>query len=190
MKKVLEKIKDKLEYIPLWWKYDGQYYHKDFIRGVKNLIRWFPTIWRDRDWDDHYIWEIMIKKITFQAEYIGKRDFHTRAKRDAEIMMTCVKLMEKVREEYYHMEYMDYHESEFDFIPTENPELKELKVTELSENFDEYFKKYPRLHERIVKENPDEPKRRIAFLMSMENHKKARRVLFRLLENNIESWWD
>lgn len=190
MIKVLEKIKNKLEYIPLWWKFEAQYYHKDFIRGVKNLVRWFPTIWKDRDWDTHFIWELMMKKLTFQANYIGKRDFHTNAKRDAEIIMTCVKLMQKVREEYYHLEYMDYHESKFEFIPTDNPELKELKVTELSENFDEYYKKYPRLYKRILKENPDAGRSRIAFLMSMENHKKARRILFKLMENNIESWWD
>jgi hypothetical protein len=183
MKKVIENI-------GLWWKFDGRYYHKDFVNGIKNLIRWFPTIWKDRDWDDHFIWEIMMKKITFQADYIGKRDFHTRAKRDAEIMMTCVRLMGKVREEYYHMEYMDYHESTYDFVDCDTPGHKELKITEVSENFDDYFKKYPRTYKNILSENPNESKSRIAFLMSMENHRKARRILFKLMENNLEAWWD
>ena len=100
-----------LENIRLWWKFEGRYYHKDFVNGVKNLIRWFPVIWKDRDWDDHFIWELMMKKITFQAKYIGDQDRHTRAKRDAEIMMTCVRLMERVKEEYYGTEYIDYHET-------------------------------------------------------------------------------
>jgi hypothetical protein len=183
MKKVIENI-------GLWWKFEGRYYHKDFVNGIKNLIRWFPTIWKDRDWDDHFIWEIMMKKITFQADYIGKRDFHTRAKRDAEIMMTCVRLMGKVREEYYHMEYMDYHESTYDFVDCDTPGHKELKITEVSENFDDYFKKYPRTYKNILSENPNESKSRIASLISMENHRKAKRVLFKLMENNIEAWWD
>jgi hypothetical protein len=183
MKKVIENI-------GLWWKFEGRYYHKDFVNGIKNLIRWFPTIWKDRDWDDHFIWEIMMKKITFQADYIGKRDFHTRAKRDAEIMMTCVRLMGKVREEYYHMEYMDYHESTYDFVDCDTPGHKELKITEVSENFDDYFKKYSRTYKKILSENPNESKSRIASLISMENHRKAKRVLFKLMENNIEAWWD
>jgi hypothetical protein len=183
MKKVIENI-------GLWWEFEGRYYHKDFVNGIKNLIRWFPTIWKDRDWDDHFIWEIMMKKITFQADYIGKRDFHTRAKRDAEIMMTCVRLMGKVREEYYHMEYMDYHESTYDFVDCDTPGHKELKIAEVSENFDDYFKKYPRTYKNILSENPNESKSRIAFLMSMENHRKARRILFKLMENNLEAWWD
>jgi hypothetical protein len=183
MKKVIENI-------GLWWKFEGRYYHKDFVNGIKNLIRWFPTIWKDRDWDDHFIWEIMMKKITFQSDYIGKRDFHTRAKRDAEIMMTCVRLMGKVREEHYHMEYMDYHESAYDFVDCDTPGHKELKITEVSENFDDYFKKYSRTYEKILSENPNESKSRIAFLMSMENHRKARRILFKLMENNLEAWWD
>jgi hypothetical protein len=187
---MLEKIKNKLEYIPLWWNHEGRYYHKDFIRGVKNLVRWFPTIWKDRDWDTHFIWELMIKKLTFQANYIGKRDFHTRAKRDAEIMMTCVKLMEKVREEYYHMEYMDYHESKYDFVDCDVPGHKQLEITEISENFDDYFKKYSRTYKKVLSKEPEADKRRIAFLMSLENHCKAKRILFKLMENNIETWWD
>ena len=183
MKKVIENI-------GLWWKFEGRYYHKDFVNGIKNLIRWFPTIWKDRDWDTNFIWEIMMKKITFQANYIGKRDFHTRAKRDAEIMMTCVRLMGKVREEHYHMEYMDYHESTYDFVDCDTPGHKELKITEVSENFDDYFKKYSRTYKKILSENPNESKSRIAFLMSMENHRKARRILFKLMENNLEAWWD
>jgi hypothetical protein len=179
-----------LENIRLWWKFEGRYYHKDFVNGVKNLIRWFPVIWKDRDWDDHFIWELMMKKITFQAKYIGDQDRHTRAKRDAEIMMTCVRLMERVKEEYYGTEYIDYHETKHEFVDCDVPGHKCLETTELSENFDEYFKKYPRLYKKILSENPNESKSRIGFLMSMENHKKAKRILFRLMEQYIGNWWD
>jgi hypothetical protein len=32
---------------------------KQFFRNIHNLIRWFPIIWKDRDWDDHFIFEIL-----------------------------------------------------------------------------------------------------------------------------------
>jgi len=167
-----------------------RYYYKNFITGIKNLIRWFPTIWKDRDWDDHYIWQLLIKKLKFQSRYIGERDFHTRAKRDAEVMMTCVRLMEKIKEEYYGMEYMDYHDSDYDWVNSDIEGYKELKINQKSERFDDYFKKYPLIYKKVLKENPNENKSRIAFLMSIEIHKKAKKVLFRLMENNIENWWD
>lgn len=180
-------------YINLWWKFDGRYLHKDFINGVKNLWKWLPVIWKDRDWDAHFIWQIMMFKIKNQAKYIGGRDFHTRAKRDAQIMMTCVRLMEKVSEESYRMEYMDYCEDDFDFVPTDNPEYSELKITPISEKFDEYFAKRKSAYRFIMKNGGrfgNDDKKRTAMGMGHYQHEKARRILFTLLERNVECWWD
>ena len=192
-------MKKVIKHIGLWWKFDGRYYHKDFINGVKSLIRWFPTIWKDRDWDDSFIFEIMIQKIKNQSSYIGGRDFHTRAKRDAEIMMTCVRLMEKVKEEYYNTESMDYHESDYNWIDSDKPGYSELEIVEKSENFDEYFKKYrstmrkvlanPKSFDYINKDYKDK-KSTLAMLIAHENHNKARRILFTLMERNLEKWWN
>ena len=49
--------------IYLWWIFDGKYFHKNFVKGVKNLWKWFPVIWKDRDWDDHYIFEVLKFKL-------------------------------------------------------------------------------------------------------------------------------
>lgn len=167
-----------------------RYYYKNFTTGIKNLIRWFPTIWKDRDWDDYYIWQLMIQKLKFQSKYIGERGYHVRAERDAEIMNTCVRLMERIKEEYYGLEYMDYHDSKYNWIDSDMEGYKELKIDQKSEKFDAYFKKYPLVYKKVLKENPTESKNKIAFLMSIEVHEKAKKVLFRLMENNIESWWD
>ena len=78
------KIKNIVEQIKLWWKFEGRYYHRDFINGIKNLWSWFPVIWKDRDWDQTFIYEVLIHKLEKQAKYIGEREWHTRAKRDAE----------------------------------------------------------------------------------------------------------
>jgi hypothetical protein len=52
----------KLRFIPLWWNHEGRYYHKTFRTGVQNLWYWFPIIWKDRNWDSNYIFEIMSHK--------------------------------------------------------------------------------------------------------------------------------
>ena len=192
-------MKKLLNTIEAWWRYEGRFYHKDFTSGIKNLIRWFPVIWKDRDWDDHFIWELMIQKLKFQAKYIGERDFHTSAKRDAEIMMTCVRLMEKIKEEYYGTEYLDYQESHYEFIPFEDDSLYEMKSTLLDETFDEYLKKYQSTVRKVnnnpksfnyISEEYRDSKGTLAMLVAKENHSKAKRILFTLMEHNIECWWD
>jgi hypothetical protein len=161
---------------------------KQFFRRIYNLYRWFPIIWKDQDWDDHYIFEILKFKLKNQAKYIGDYNRHTTAKRDAEIMMLCVRLIEKVQEEYYGCEYMDYHESDFRWLDTNNPDTKELDIVELSEHFDDYFKKYPLIYRMV----PDlkAPKHKIAMQIARINEERAHKLLFTILEKNIRKWWD
>lgn len=183
----------------IWWKYEGRYYHKNFTNGVKNIFKWFPIIWRDRDWDTSFIFEIMIQKLKNQSDYIGDKDRHTSAKRDAEIMMTCVRLMEKVKDEYYQSEYSDYHDSDYNWVDSDEPGYSQLDIVEKSENFDDYIKKYPSTMRKVlsnpkafdyIQEDYKDKKSTLAMLIARENHNKARRLLFTLMERNIEKWWD
>jgi len=162
---------------------------KQFFKRIQNLVRWFPIIWKDQDWDDFYIFEILKFKLKNQAEYIGYHDRHMSAKRDAEIMMLCVRLIEKVQDEYYGKEYLSYCESEMKFIPSETyPGSYEMEFVELSEHYDDYFKKYPLIYRMVPDLNA--PKDRIAFEIAKINEERAHKLLFKILEQNIRRWWD
>jgi hypothetical protein len=187
------RIQNTIERIKLKYKFEIRFYFKDFIQGVKNLCKWFPIIWKDRDWDDHFIWQILSFKIQNQAKYIGGRDLHTRAKRDAEIMMTCVRLIEKIKSEEYGMEYMDYCKDDFKFVDSDKIGYSELRITPISENFDEYFSKRKTAYRHVMRNGGvfgNDTKKHIAMDMGRFQHAKAKRILFSLLENNIECWWD
>jgi hypothetical protein len=179
-----------------WGINDLQYVPQNIITGIKNLIHWIPIIWKDRDWDQHYIFEVLKRKLIKQSKHIGSRDFHTRAKRDAEIMMLCVRLIEKVQDETYSSEYMDYHQTEMSFKKIEDSDLHTLEIKELSQNFDEYFKKYPRQYKKVMngelnifkRENKD--LQVIAMEIAHENQKRCQDLLFKILNNNINNWWD
>jgi len=186
--------------IYLWWEHDGKYYHKYFKQGVKNIIYWFPIIWKDRNWDSGYIFDILKHKLKSQSKYIGDRDFHTRAQLDAKRMRLCVKLITKVQEEDYTMEYMDYCKDRVWFTDCEDRSGSSLyNSEEVWENYDEYFKKYPLVYKRVMKgEGPftldgrDESdiKRLVAMNIAHINHDRARKLLFKIMEENIEGWWD
>lgn len=189
-----------LRRVYLWWVNDGKYYHKYLRQGISNIIYWFPVIWKDRHWDDHYIFEVLKHKLKTQAKYIGDRDFHTRAKLDAKRMNLCVKLIELVQEEPYSMEYMDYHKDRVWFTDCEDrPGSSLYNSEEVWEKYDDFFKKYPLVYKRVLKgEGPftldgrDEAdmKRLIAMNIAHLNHDRARKLLFKIMEENIEEWWN
>lgn len=184
----------------LWWNHDGKYYHKYFKQGVKNIWYWFPVIWKDRHWDGHYIFEILQHKLTAQANYIGRRDFHTRAQLDAKRMRLCVKLIKKIQEDDYQMEYMDYAKDRVWFTDVEDrPGSSLYNSEEVWEKYDEYFSKYPLIYKKVLKgegvftlngRDDSEMKRTIAMNISYINHDRARKLLFKIIEQNIECWWD
>jgi hypothetical protein len=184
----------------LWWKFEGRYYHKDLYKGIKNLIQWFPVIWKDRDWDSYYIFRILEHKLKLQAKGISKRDIHVNAQRDAGVMRTCVRLMEKVRDDYYESEYLDYYKTKMWFEDIEDsPGYSTIESKIISENFDEYFKKYPLIYKRVLngegivninKKSKNQRKNAIAMNIAHINQKRANKLLFKMLETNIKRWWD
>lgn len=170
-----------------------------FLEAIKNLIRWFPIIIKDKDWDDHYIWEILKTKLKHQSQYIGSRDIHTSAKYDAERMMLCVRLIEKIQDEFYGGEYMDYHKSEYNWLNIEgDDDYKQLKIVENSENYDDYFAQHKAAVRKVLanKElqifelNDDNYKQRLAMNLGHYNEKRAQDLLFKLLNRDIRGWWD
>ena len=182
-----------------FFKYLFKYTLRDLNIGIRNLIKWLPVIWRDRDWDHHYIYEILKFKIRRQADYIGKMDRHVSAKRSAEIMRLVARLIDRQQEEFYGCEYMRYHNSNYNWIDIdEKPELKQLDIEIVSEDFDEYFKKYARQHKRAMsgeinrynKPIEEKDKKLIAMEIAHENQHRCHMLLHRLLERNINDWWD
>ena len=126
-----------------WIKWSLPYQHKYIKYGVKNLYKWFWVIWKDRDWDHHYIFQVLKFKLEKQANHLAENGFHNNAQRDAELMMTCVRLIDKLQNEYY---------------------------------YDELCKSGVRSSEAV--------KNVIA------KHKKAKRLLFKIMNDRIEEWWD
>ena len=182
--------------ISLNWEFKYQYLWRDFKTGVKNIVYWLPVIWKDRNWDHRYIYTILQHKLKAQSKYIGDRGIHVTAKRDVEIMMTCVRLIDKVGDEFYSSEYWDYHKSKHWFTPDEKEGYNVWNSRTLEENFNDYFKKYPLIYKRVMNgEGPfkldgSNDKQRIAMNIGRINEKRAHDLLFKIINENINKWWD
>jgi len=186
--------------VRLWWKYDGRYLHKDFVNGMKNLWKWFPTIWKDRDWDHDFIYNILAKKLEFQAKYIGYQALHTNANRDAERMRLVVKLIKLEQDEFYNMEYMDYAEDRVWFTPCEGiPGYSTWNAKIIWEKYDEYFTKYPLCYKRAIQHikkhqksftKTHADKKLVAMVMGDLRQAKCKDLIFKIMSQDINKWWD
>lgn len=204
MRDFFEEIKNKKRpfwyKISLWWKFEGTYWYRNLKQGIKNLWYWLPVIWKDRDWDHHYIYEVLKHKLKAQANYISNKDRHTRAQRDARNMKICANLIQICQDDTYQMEYMDYIKDRSWFEACEDkPGYSTWENEIITETLDDFFKKYPLIYKRAMNgegpftldsEDEKEIKRRIAMNICHINQQRAHKLLFKIMEQNINYWWD
>ena len=189
--------------IRLWWMFDGKFIIRNIREGFKNIWYWLPIIWKDRHWDHGYIYDILSHKLKAQAHRLLTADMYIGVERDVEIINTCIRLIEKVKTEYYSIEPMDYEKVITTFEPIDIKGFNELKIEELSNNRQEYFQKYPLVYEKClagkgvwgklrVERGTFDPKDEqfIAMDMAHTNQQRAHDLLFKLLSENINKWWD
>lgn len=176
--------------LPLLWR-NTHWRLRYFLKGIKNIIRWMPTLYKDKDWDDWYIFTILQKKIEFQRKEIIYANRHMEVDRDNRDMTIVLNLIERVKKEYYGSEYLDYSETKFRFEPIEgDTEYYSIERDILSENYDDYLKKYPSSVRKVLKEKPNLSKEDLCFWVAKHNEEKAHDLLFKILKERMRWWWD
>jgi phage gp16-like protein len=75
-----------------------------------------------------------------------------------------------------------------------HPGYYEMKSNDIWEIYDEYFKKYPHAYCEVTKTDKyifeNDTKQTIAMNMGHYLHKKANRILFKMMEEYLQTWWD
>ena len=115
-------------------------------------------------------------------------------------MMLCVKLCKIQQEETYATEYLDYQKSEHSFNPIEidGQRYYEMDSRIIEDSFDSYFSKYPRQYNKAVSGKINrfnlgheyrKEKEMIAMEIALENQERSRRILFKIMGDNIDKWW-
>jgi hypothetical protein len=192
-----------------WFRYDFKYLPYNIKNGIKNLYFWFPTIWYDRDYDYTYIYEVLKVKLEKQAKYMTSKDRFVSTKREVEKMLLTARLIEIQQNELYDMEHTEYFESDMRFEEinkdheaynnSKDGKLYEMVVDYKNERYEEYFSKYPRQYKKVLsgelsrysrRDNEDENKRIYAMEIAHENQFRSKELLFKILNNNIQKWWD
>ena len=176
-----------------WFRWDAKHAHRDIAQGFRNLWKWLPIIWKDRDWDDHFIFEVLKFKIKNTAKYTEKKQRFVGWEDEVRYMRICEKLMGRIQNEYYQTEYQDYYDFDMSTVPAEDG-LYEVVFDVKRDDTAEFVKKYPHALRRAKKdpryENFFKDKKTGGLAVGMIRHEKARKLLFKILEQRIERWWD
>ena len=177
-----------------WFRWEAKHLHRDIAQGFRNLYKWFPIVWKDRDWDDHFIFEALKFKLKNTANYFEEKQRFVGWEDEVKYIRICEKLITRIQDDYYQTEYMDYVNMEFDLIPISNTDRFEYKSTVTENNLNKYFALYPKTKKKVLLSDryktyvPTDTG--IALAMGVERHLKARKLLFKIMERRIEAWWD
>ena len=163
-----------------YWLYDLKHVPYKIKSGFKNLFRWAPIIWRDRDFDYSYLLGIMKFKLQNMISCFDSHVENPAASVDIRYMKICISLIEKIESDFYDFEPCDYLE----IHPS---------ATKNDKTPTDFFKKYPGSYRKAMSDprfsNYSKSDEGIAIAMGMVRNEKARRILFSILNQKIQHWW-
>jgi rubrerythrin len=165
---------------------DMKYAIKRFFRKIKNVFRWIPTIWKDEDYDDHFIVEILIKKLEHTRDFfLSDRTHITNAEKVAEEIQEAIDRLHMTRDswEFYEQQANEiitekWGKSKFNFIPTNDGtgssymeiEHENVKTPEDKEQYSTEF--------------------RAAMKQARKDYIKDKKEAYKFIAKNIDKWWD
>lgn len=173
----------------LRWKFGFIPSFYDIKWGVKNLRRWFKTIWNYRDWDGNYTIDVLIKSLEFQRDRLKYFSYEVDESLQPKIdrIEKTIYLLKRSQDESIYTDpiykYYDekYGEDEMYFVPidkTYNGEkLSEMRTSRQDELEPEEYEAYRR--EKYKK------------LRSAERARlRDRETAFRIIHKSIDRWWE
>lgn len=156
-------------------------------RQIKNVIGWIPVVWNQFDFDYRYSINVFKHQLLKQAKFMeSDRAYGVNSHIDAQKIRMVVRLMDKVYDEEYALEYQQklkdtYGEDVDEWVFHDSIEFEECH--EIVWKFEE-DKKYESLREEI-RENKDK-----WFKESQAKQERAHKLLWKLIEFYIRGWWD
>ena len=151
--------------------------------GIESLIVWFPVIWKDRQWDHVYIYQILRHKLHLTEDLIRNYGVHTKNIQDADKIKVCVNLLDRlINDEYCDSAYKT-HEDRWGVLTWKSDELDNESET------DHCLLQYPNVKTPQDKEREVKDFRRAAKHETMLREQDLG-YLFTLMRKHIQSWWD
>lgn len=83
-----------------------KYKWRSLVTGIRNLIKWAPVIYKDRDWDQWFIYQILKTKLQHQADYLTKHGHLENSLKYAQQIHKCIEMIDIVQNERVIEDYL------------------------------------------------------------------------------------
>lgn len=159
------------------------YWIKRKIWQIKNIIKWIPVLWEQYDFDYKYAIDVFKFQLSKTADLLeSDRAWTDSAKINAQRIRTIIKLMDKVYDEEYGCEYQQkledkYGKEIFDFVFIPCPDKEGF--SQLKQNY-----------EFLPNAEEIEKDKNGMFNESQLKQEKAHRILWKMVEKDIQRFWD
>jgi len=169
-----EVIWDNIKY--LFDKIETLYYNIKY--GIMNLFIWFVPVWKNRDWDQYFLFRIMEFKLKRMEHLIRTCGHHVDSEKDAHKIKICQLLLKRLADD-------DYLEN-----ATINHDKKWGGYVRSDDKTD-FSAMFRREKATTEEEHNQECKEFMRFGKHADNMtQQDLDLLFKIMRRNILSWWD
>jgi len=178
-----------------WFRWEAKYFPHRFVTGIKNLWKWFPVIWKDRDYDHDFIFEILKFKLNNMANRFEQTNRFVDSTKQASKIRTCVRLIQKIQDDDYSSEMHEYWDTKMRVERVKGSTNHSLEFDDIRDDLHLYLAKYPNdvrraLKSSYLKDKENSSNKQIAIVVSRLREDRAKTLLFKIMNKNIFSWWD
>lgn len=163
---------------------------RKLFERIQRVVQYIPVIWKSEEWDQDYLFDLMIFKIKRMTKYHQKRKRYVGWERTVDRMNLFCKLLKRVKEDYYELEKYDYCKQKFEFNKVPDTDYSTLDVITISENYADYFKIYSRKYKLLKNKFPTYSDEELARELGYLNEKIAKDLVWKILKENVAGWWD
>lgn len=159
------------------------YFFKRKYRQIQRVIDFLPIIWKGFDFDYQYSIELFKKQLERTADFLeSDRAYSMDAKQRASRIRTAIRLMGKVYDEDYSMEWIHqiYKKYGEDVLDWESEDTGRGDGTSyLKYKYEKWSntKEITEIKIKLLKE-------------SRAKQERAHKLLWKFIEHNIRHWWD
>ena len=150
----------------------------DILCGVGNVVRWFPIVWKDRQWDYRFLLGMLRFKLGLMEKFFQEDAMYVSAKDDASAIKSCCCVLDRLLADEYDTVAFEAHDKKWGTLKMET----DLDSGTLN------------MSRPNVKTEQDRVQERQEFLDCCRDEDNMRlydvNTLFTLLRRNIQSWWD
>jgi len=159
---------------------DIKYFFKRKYRQVQRVVDYLPIIWKGYDFDYSYSVDLFKKSLERQAKlFESEAQNSDRSKQNASRIRTAIRLMDKVYNDEYELEWVDELKEEY------GSDILDFKFEDTGRGDGTSYLKYKyedlntrsKIKKQLIKE-------------SREKQKRAHKLLWDFIEHNIQYWWD